>query len=124
MVRLRVAHADEASQGSGLTTPPASLPRERETIMAFDDALRGYAFPVHQRDVFVCQYCGLDGTKSFDSWLSLSWDHLLPKGHPDRDNLEYIVTACFFCNVADNQYFRRAQERGLRFDGMTREALV
>ena len=27
----------------------------------FDDALRGNAFPVHQRDGFRCRYCGLDG---------------------------------------------------------------
>jgi 5-methylcytosine-specific restriction endonuclease McrA len=63
----------------------------------FTDALRGYAFPVHKRDKFKCRYCGLDGMASFANWLSLSWDHLLPRGHPERDNLEYIVTACMFC---------------------------
>jgi len=92
--------------------------------MSFTDALRGYALPVHQRDRFTCQYCGLDGTKAFELWLCLSWDHLLPKGHTDRDKHEYIVTSCMFCNVADNHYFLRARERGLRFDGMTREELV
>lgn len=92
--------------------------------MAFTDALRGYAFPVHRRDGFKCQYCGLDGTESFQKWLCLSWDHLLPKGHPRRDDHEFIVTACMFCNVADNQYFVRASERGLRFDGLTRNQLV
>jgi hypothetical protein len=49
-------------------------------MVAFDDALRGYAYPIHCRDGFRCRYCGLDGTKSFASWLSLHWDHLLPKG--------------------------------------------
>ena len=29
-----------------------------------------------------------------------------------------------FCNVADNQYFVRARERGITFDGLTREQLV
>lgn len=90
----------------------------------FTDALRGYAFEVHQRDHFRCRYCGLDGKHSFASWLSLSWDHLLPRGHPERDNLEYIVTACMFCNTADNRYFDNALERGLRFDGLTPEELV
>jgi hypothetical protein len=56
--------------------------------------------------------------------LSLSWDHLLPKGHPNRDNLDYIVTACMFCNTADNRYFDQAEKRGLRFDGLTPEDLV
>lgn len=90
----------------------------------FGDALRGYAFPIHQRDAFKCVYCGLDGSASFAAWLSLSWDHLLPKGHPSRDDPRYIVTACQFCNVADNQYFAQAIKRGLSFDGKTPEHLV
>lgn len=90
----------------------------------FTDALRGYAFAVHKRDGFKCRYCGLDGTQSFANWLSLSWDHLLPKGYPNRDNSDYIVTACMFCNTADNRYFDQAQKRGLRFDGLTPDELV
>jgi len=90
----------------------------------FDDALRGYAFQVHQRDGFRCRYCGLDGTASLASWLSLSLDHLLPKGHPQRDDPDYTVTACLFCNTADNQYFAHAAKRGLRFDGLTPDQLV
>jgi hypothetical protein len=91
---------------------------------AFGDALRGYAFAICQRDGFRCRYCGLDGTASFGAWLSLSWDHLLPKGHPERDNPTYIVAACMFCNTADNQYFRLAAKRGLTFDGLTADQLV
>ncbi|MDI6717363.1 MAG: hypothetical protein QME63_10555 [Actinomycetota bacterium] len=93
-------------------------------MAGFNDALRGYAFSVHQRDGFKCRYCGLDGTESFENWLSLSWDHLLPKGHPNRDNPDYIVTACMFCNTADNQYFKHAERRGLKIDGLTPEELV
>ena len=69
--------------------------------MAFSDSLRGYAYPVHLRG-FRCVYCGLDGTV-WPNWLSLSWDHLLPKGHPERDDDRYIVTACRFCNEARNR---------------------
>lgn len=90
----------------------------------FDDALRGYAHEVLKRDGFRCRYCGLDGSASFSAWLSLSWDHLLPKGHPERDNPEFIVAVCMFCNTADNQYFQHAQSRQLRFDGLSREQLV
>ena len=93
-------------------------------MAGFEDSLRGYAFPVHKRDGFKCRYCGLDGTQSFANWLSLSWDHLLPKGYSDRDNLNYIVTACLFCNTADNRYFDQAEKRGLRFDGLTPDELV
>jgi hypothetical protein len=90
----------------------------------FTDALRSYAFPVHKRDGFRCRYCGLDGSQAFAAWLSLSWDHLLPKGHAQRDNLDFIVTACLFCNTADNRYFDHAEKRGLQLDGKTPDELV
>ena len=93
-------------------------------LPGFTDALRGYAYPVHSRDGFRCRYCGLDGTGSFGSWLSLSWDHLLPRGDPRREDPDYIVTACMFCNVADNRYFDLAEKRGLRFGGLTPDELV
>jgi hypothetical protein len=93
-------------------------------VPTFSDALRGYAFEILKRDHFRCRYCGLDGGASFSNWLTLSWDHLLPKGHPDRDNPEYIVAACFFCNVADNRYFDQAAARSLTFVGLSQSELV
>ncbi len=90
----------------------------------FDDALRGYAFAVLKRDNFRCRYCGLDGSTSFANWLCLSWDHLLPKGHPHRDDPEYIVAACSFCNWADNRYFDLVTKRGLKLDGLSQLELV
>lgn len=89
-----------------------------------DDALRGYAHQVLKRDGFRCRYCGLDGSTSFSAWLALSWDHLLPKGHPNRDNPDYIVAACTFCNAADNRYFEKLDARGLTLDGLTADQLV
>jgi len=38
--------------------------------------------------------------------------------------LKFIITACNFCNTADNHYFRLALKRGLKFDNMTQEELV
>jgi hypothetical protein len=77
-----------------------------------------------KRDHFRCRYCDLDGASSFTNWLSLSGDHLLPKGHANRDNPEFIVTACSFCNWADNRYFSHAKARGLSFDGLSPNELV
>ena len=91
---------------------------------AFTDSLRGYAAEVLKRDGFKCRYCGLDGRQSFDAWLALSWDHLLPKGDPNRDNPEFIVAACNFCNTADNRYFDLATSRGLQFGGLSQQNLV
>ncbi|MCH7767449.1 MAG: hypothetical protein IH828_00755 [Nitrospinae bacterium] len=90
----------------------------------YTDALRGYAFSIMRRDRFKCRYCGFDGRESFANWLCLSWDHLLPNDHPQRDDPRFIVTSCRFCNEADNQYFRLAKKRGLKFNGLSPEALV
>lgn len=112
--------------GGAMTLCGACLPTKGVATPSgsFTDALRGYAYDIHTRDNFVCQYCGLDGTASFDNWIRLSWDHLLPKGHPDRDLPDFIVTACMFCNTADNRYFDQAEKRGLQFHGLSREELI
>lgn len=80
------------------------------------DSLRGYAFAVLQRDGFTCRYCGLDG-KVWPNWLYFSWDHLLPPGHPQRDNPDFIVAACSFCNTLHNR-------TKFEVDGKTPEQLV
>ncbi|HZH97623.1 MAG TPA: hypothetical protein VEX38_01515 [Fimbriimonadaceae bacterium] len=90
----------------------------------FTDSLRGYAFESMKRDGFRCRYCGLDGTASFENWLQLTEEHLLPKGHPERSNPEFIVCACNFCNCADNRYFDLAVSRGLSLDGLSAEELI
>ena len=92
--------------------------------MKFTDSLRGYSFESHKRDDFKCVYCGLDGSVSFSNWIRLSQEHLLPKWHDKRDNPEYIVTACRFCNEAENRYFEKADELGLIFDNMSRKELI
>jgi len=66
------------------------------------DSLRGYAHEILKRDNFVCRYCGLDG-KQWPNWLYLSVDHLLPPGHPKREDAQYKVAACRFCNEARNR---------------------
>jgi hypothetical protein len=70
--------------------------------VAFVDALRGYAHPIHRRDGFRCVYCGWDGSV-WPNWLFLCQDHLRPVGHPQRNDPAYIVTACQFCNYACNR---------------------
>ncbi len=92
--------------------------------MSFTDSLRGYAYAVHKRDGFKCRYCGLDGSDQYENWIRLSLDHLLPKGHPNRDNPDFTVTSCMFCTTADNWFFQNAEKRGLTFEGMTPEQLV
>lgn len=93
-------------------------------MASFGDSLRGYSYEIHVRDGFRCVYCGLDGHESFAQWLTLSSDHLLPNGHPNRENPEFIATACQFCNTAANRYFDMAAKEGLTFDGKSRAELI
>jgi hypothetical protein len=72
-------------------------------MSSYTDSLRGDSSEIHKHNNYLCRYCGVDGTKSFDIWLTLSSDHLLPKGHPKRNDPNYIVTACNFCNTADQR---------------------
>jgi len=53
---------------------------------------------IFRRDPFRCQYCGLDGTKDFDTWhyANLNVDHIDPRAGNDDSNL---VTACCTCNL-------------------------
>jgi hypothetical protein len=65
-------------------------------------SLRGYGRAVLKRDFWTCQYCGLDG-KVWPKWLFLSIDHLLPVGHANPANPDFIVTACVSCNGFANR---------------------
>ena len=49
----------------------------------FTDSLRGYAFPIHQRDDFICRYCSLDGKESFK-------DERLSSDYMKKFKFEYI----------------------------------
>lgn len=89
----------------------------------FDDSLRGYAFEIHRRDGFTCQFCGLD-CSTWPLWLWLSVDHLLPKGHPRREEPSFKVTACMFCNTADNRYLEKSNRTGTDWDSLNPEMLV
>jgi hypothetical protein len=79
---------------------------------------------VYRRDEWVCKYCKLDGTDKFAAWRSLSMDHLLPHGHPQRDAQEFIVTSCAPCNAMLNQYFTHAKATGETYDSPDRERLL
>lgn len=93
-------------------------------MAAYTDSLRGYSYAIHMRDGFRCVYCGMDGHESLSHWLTLSSDHLLPTGHPQRENPKFIATACQFCNTAANRYFDMAMREGLTFDGKSRVELI
>jgi hypothetical protein len=93
---------EDVCEPSSLKGYTLSENRLEYAVAKFDDALRGYAHAVLQRDNYICRYCGLDG-KIWPNWLYFSWDHLLPPGHTQRDEPEFIVAACRFCNECCNR---------------------
>jgi 5-methylcytosine-specific restriction endonuclease McrA len=70
-------------------------------------ALAGLATPltsdegrrVLERDHYRCQYCGLDGTSSFDNSLIMTVDFIHPRAHKGKKDPENLITACRPCNV-------------------------
>ncbi len=57
------------------------------------------AYEIFLRDGCTCAYCGYQG-KSFDMWMQLTIDHVLPKSQDGLDTPENKVTACYHCNSA------------------------
>ena len=55
------------------------------------------------RDEHKCVYCGFKGD-SFEKWLQLSIDHLIPKSQGGSDDSENLVTVCNHCNSVTSSY--------------------
>lgn len=51
----------------------------------------------YERDHFTCVYCGFDG-RTFDGWMQLSIDHVLPRSSGGGDDPNNLVVACRACN--------------------------
>lgn len=51
----------------------------------------------YQRCHFTCVYCGFDG-RTFDAWMQLTIDHVLPRSCDGPDEPDNRVAACGSCN--------------------------
>jgi 5-methylcytosine-specific restriction endonuclease McrA len=54
---------------------------------------------VLERDHFRCQYCGLDGTVSFENALSMGVDFVVPRARKGKKNPRNLVAFCRPCNI-------------------------
>ena len=52
-----------------------------------------------ERDHYRCQYCGLDGTASFDNALAMSVDFVLPRARKGKKDPKNLVACCRACNM-------------------------
>ena len=69
------------------------------------------AMKIYKRDHFKCQYCGLDGLKSFENWLVMTVDHVHAYAKGGSLKLENQVTACQPCNtIKGTRHFKTLAE--------------
>ncbi len=52
-----------------------------------------------ERDHYQCQYCGLDGTASFENSLVMTVDFVHPRAQKGKKDPANLVTACRPCNL-------------------------
>ncbi len=57
-----------------------------------------------ERDGFRCQYCGLDGGASFENWLMLTVDFVIPRALKGRKDPKNLVAACRPCNLLKGRH--------------------
>ena len=84
-------------------------------MKGYEDSLRGYGHEAHVKDNFTCQYCGYDG-HSFQHWLQLAIDHILPLGQGGKDEENNKITVCQACNSITS--------RMLFPDGMSKQEII
>ena len=72
---------------------------------------RDYGRPVFEQCGWACVYCGVDLGSTYETWLGLSVDHVVPQsatraGYPSEwiEDLTNKVTCCRHCNEFLNQY--------------------
>lgn len=60
---------------------------------------------------FTCVYCGFDG-RTFDGWMQMTIDHILPKSCEGSDEPDNRVAACGSCNsITSRMKFERTASR-------------
>ena len=73
---------------------------------------RGYGLPIFEQCGAACAYCGYDMSATYEAWLNLSVDHVIPAGDARRlgypvewfEDVANLVTSCRACNEFLNGY--------------------
>ena len=60
---------------------------------------RPQGLSILERDKFRCQYCGLDGTVSFENALVMGVDFVVPRAQKGKKDPSNLVAWCRPCNV-------------------------
>jgi 5-methylcytosine-specific restriction endonuclease McrA len=64
-----------------------------------------------ERDLYRCQYCGLDGMANFENSLVMTVDFVLPRARKGGKKPDNLVAACRACNVIKgHRIFKNLEE--------------
>ena len=60
-----------------------------------------------ERDQHRCQYCGLDGSTSFENALAMSVDFVVPRARKGKKDPRNLVACCRSCNMIKGTHVYR-----------------
>jgi hypothetical protein len=64
-----------------------------------------------KRDQYRCQYCGLDGSASFENALAMSVDFVIPRARKGKKDPSNLVACCRPCNmIKGTRIYRNFEE--------------
>ena len=67
------------------------------------------------RDRFQCQYCGLDGTASFENALMMTVDFVIPRALKGKKDPRNLVAACRPCNLMKGRHHFHSLEEAKKY---------
>jgi 5-methylcytosine-specific restriction endonuclease McrA len=76
-----------------------------------------------ERDQYRCQYCGLDGTASFDNALAMSVDFVVPRARKGKKDPRNLVACCRACNMIKGRRIYRSFDEARAYVLERREEL-
>lgn len=76
-----------------------------------------------ERDQYRCQYCGLDGTTSFENALAMSVDFVIPRARKGKKDPRNLVACCRSCNMIKGKRIYRSFEEAKAYVLSHREEL-
>lgn len=94
------------------------MPLKRLTKFFFGpapDLTREQAMKVFKRDLFKCQYCGLDGLHAFENWLVLTIDFVHPRARGGSLKMDNMVAACRPCNIMKGKRMFASREEAKKY---------
>ena len=69
---------------------------------------------VYERCGFKCAYCGIDGSRDFETWFTANFsvDHIKPESRGGTNAPENLVLACHSCNLYKGDFDCNSVEQG------------